>query len=198
MAFTDPRALAAGPYRTSDPLSARAAIYAWQRPKVDLLGAAVAVLADLSDRTLVVDVGCGPGRFLGRLRVARPDLRCLGVDVGTGMLGAIEDAQVRRVVGSADALPVRSQAADAAVAMHMLYHLPDPQAGLAELRRVVRPGGWLVVSANDYDADGLWQLFVDAGLNRDPVSARWPLGGATAAVRAAGFGDVHPQVFDTR
>jgi SAM-dependent methyltransferase len=196
VAFTDPRALAAGPYRTPDPLSARAAIYAWQRPTVDLVGAAVAVLAELSQRALVVDVGCGPGRLLGRLRVARPDLRCLGIDVSTGMLRAVEDAQVLRAVGSADALPVRPQSADAAVAMHMLYHLPDPQAGLAELRRVIQPGGCLVVSANDHDADGLWQLFVDAGLHRDPVSARWPLGGAAAAVRAAGFDDVHPQVFD--
>jgi SAM-dependent methyltransferase len=194
--YADPHALAAGPYRGPDPLAARVAIYAWQHPTVDLVGAAVSVLADLADRALVVDVGCGPGRFLGRLRVVRPDLRCLGVDVSAGMLRAIEDAQVRRAVGSGDALPMPSGAADAAVAMHMLYHLPDPQAGLAELRRVVRSGGWMVTSTNDHDADGLWQLFVDAGLDRAPVSGRWPLRGAARAVRNAGFDDVEEQVFD--
>jgi ubiquinone/menaquinone biosynthesis C-methylase UbiE len=168
---TDPGALAAGPYRTPDPLSARAAIYSWQHPKVDLLGTTIAAMADLPAQALVVDVGCGPGRYLRQLRATRPELSCLGLDISAGMLGAVGDAQVWRAVGSADALPLRRDAADAALAMHMLYHLPDPQAGLAELRRVVRPGGWLVASTNDDRVDGLWQLFTDAGLRRAPISA---------------------------
>jgi len=61
---------------------------------------------------------------------------------------------------------------------------------------VIRPGGWLVASTNDHDADGLWQLSVDAGLDRAPISARWPLDGAARAVRTAGFDDVEEQVFD--
>ena len=174
---TDPSALAAGPYRTPDQLSARAAIYACQGPRVDLIGATVDVVADLPDRALVVDVGCGPGRCLRRLRVARPELRCLGIDVSIGMLRAVDDTRVRLAIGSADALPLRAAAADAVLAMHMLYHLPQPQVGLAELRRVLRPGGRLVVSTNDDTVDGLWQLFLDAGLGRPPASARWSLTG---------------------
>ena len=87
-------------------------------------------------------------------------------------------------------------ALDAALAMHMLYHLPRPEAGLAELRRVLRPSGRLVVSTNDDTLDGLWQLFRDAGLDRRPVSARWSLAGASDALQAAGFADVRERAFD--
>ena len=63
--------------------------------------------------------------------------------------------------GSADALPLRTGSVDAALAMHMLYHLPRPEAGLAELRRVLRPGGRLVVSTNDDPVDGDLLEWVD-------------------------------------
>lgn len=196
MTSTDPTALAAAPYRTPAPLSVRVAIYAWQRPPVDLPGAATTALADLPDHGLVVDVGCGPGRYLHRLRQARPDLRCLAVDISASMLAAIDDRRVLRAVGSADTLPLPAHAVDGALAMHMLYHLPDPQAGLAELRRVVRPGGWLVASTNDDLPDGLWRVFRDSGLPRRSISARWPLTDAATAIRAAGFRDIHEQIYD--
>lgn len=55
------------------------------------------------------------------------------------------------VVGKqADAthLPFEDDSFDAVIAMHMLYHLPDPSKGLAEMHRVLKPGGFLAVTTN--------------------------------------------------
>jgi SAM-dependent methyltransferase len=49
------------------------------------------------------------------------------------------------------ALPVRDQASDLTLAMHMLYHVPAPQAAVRELRRVTRPGGRVLVVLNGRD-----------------------------------------------
>ncbi|MBP0574103.1 methyltransferase domain-containing protein, partial [Mycobacterium tuberculosis] len=40
---------------------------------------------------------------------------------------------------------------DAVVAMHMLYHLADPAVGIAEMARVLKPGGTLLVTTNGVD-----------------------------------------------
>ena len=48
----------------------------------------------------------------------------------------------------ATALPLRDDAADLALAPHMLYHVPDPADALRELRRVTRPGGRVVIVLN--------------------------------------------------
>jgi SAM-dependent methyltransferase len=56
------------------------------------------------------------------------------------------------VVGDALALPFRTDAFDAAVSAFSLNHLPDPRAGLAECRRVTRPGGTLLAAT--FPADG--------------------------------------------
>ena len=66
---------------------------------------------------------------------------------------------VHAVVGDAQALPFSDAQFDAVLAASMLYHLPDLDAGLAELRRVLRPGGRLVAVTNapDHLAE-IWQL----------------------------------------
>jgi len=78
----------------------------------------------------------------------------VGMDLSTGMLASVRQrwpdgvAPPALVNADAEHLPVRDNAADAALAMHMLYHVPDIPAAIAEMRRVLHPGGTLVVAAN--------------------------------------------------
>lgn len=53
--------------------------------------------------------------------------------------------------GDAQQLPLPDEAADVALAMHMLYHVPRPEMAMAELHRVVRPGGTALVSTNSHN-----------------------------------------------
>jgi SAM-dependent methyltransferase len=125
-------------YETPAPFLSRVGIYAWQENRVDLPGVAAAALRDV--RGVVVDVGCGPGIYARRLAADRPDLRVATTDLSPGMRPL--------VVADAQRLPYADDSAGGALAMHMLYHVPDIPAAIAELRRVLRPGGVLLVSTN--------------------------------------------------
>lgn len=163
-------------YRTEAGLAARQSIYRWSRRPVDLPGEAVSELAGVTG--VVVDVGCGNGAYVARLQGLRPDLRVLAVDLSFGMLAGLHASGYRALaVADAAALPLADDAADAALAMHMLYHLPNPGRGVAELRRVVRPGGPVLAVTNARDD----KLQIDDLLNRALVAA-----GGVALDRALG------------
>lgn len=57
-------------------------------------------------------------------------------------------ASVTGQQANATALPFEDGSFDAVIAMHMLYHLPDPAKGFAEMHRVLKPGGFLAVTTN--------------------------------------------------
>ncbi|WP_250008018.1 methyltransferase domain-containing protein [Actinoplanes sp. M2I2] len=97
----------------------------------------------------VVEVGAGTGALW--TRAARP-ARLTLVDFSPAMCERLRGVSGASVVrGSATALPFAAGRFDGLVANHMLYHLDDPDAGLREFARVLRPGGRLAVSVNGGD-----------------------------------------------
>lgn len=89
---------------------------------------------------LLVEAGCG-----ARSHLAYPaDARLLGIDMSATQLRRNQQTPWR-VQGDAMHLPVASASADAAVSWDVLEHLPAPARALAELARVVRPGGLIVL-----------------------------------------------------
>ena len=127
-------------------------MYAYQDPKIDLPAAVLDAL-DLPSGGVVADVGCGNGRYLAELARRGFDGRVLGADMSAGMLAAARERGSYAALVNADAtaLPLATASVDLLLAMHMLYHVPDPLDAVREFRRVTRPGGTVVVGLNGAD-----------------------------------------------
>ena len=96
---------------------------------------------------VIVDLGCSTGYLLEDLRAAYPGAQLLGVDlVDSGLRAAHREVPDARLL-QADvcALPLNDQSIDGAMSANLLEHLPDDEAALAELRRVLVPGGRAVL-----------------------------------------------------
>jgi SAM-dependent methyltransferase len=96
---------------------------------------------------VLADVGCSSGYLLEDLRAGYPDATLIGVDlIASGLRRAHTLVpQARLLQADACALPLRDESVDAALSANLLEHVPDDVRALAELRRVLRPGGRAVV-----------------------------------------------------
>ncbi len=141
----------------------------------------VAALAGLHG--CVLDAGCGTGGLLARLVRERPDLRTVGLEwaePASRRAAAKSGAPIVR--GSVNALPFAAACFNAAIAADVLCHgAVDPPQALAELRRVLRPGGRLIVNMPAY----AWLLSDHDRLVHNV--RRCTLGQLRALLRAGGF-----------
>jgi ubiquinone/menaquinone biosynthesis C-methylase UbiE/uncharacterized protein YbaR (Trm112 family) len=94
---------------------------------------------------LVLDNGCGNGFLADVCRDLAPAARWVGIDISNGMLAKARRHHPRLVRGDSTRLPFADQTFDTIFARSLLHHLPDPEAGVREMARVLKPGGELVV-----------------------------------------------------
>ncbi|MGX2997021.1 class I SAM-dependent methyltransferase [Streptomyces sp. JNUCC 64] len=191
---TDHGVLTRAAYGDQRHLAARQSLYRWQRPRHDLPGIVVRELTGVDGP--VLDVGCGNGRYVERLRRERPGAPVVGLDLAPGILAGIPGPVV---VADAAALPFPDDAVRGVLAMHMLYHARDVRGTVTELARVLEPGGVLIASTNSGhdkpELDALWRraagdvLGVPDGPARVSLSARFTLEDAPRILGAA-FDDV--------
>jgi 2-polyprenyl-3-methyl-5-hydroxy-6-metoxy-1,4-benzoquinol methylase len=153
----------------SEPTTSIAELYdEWHRPRVE--GASptspwhLLAASQLGDVTglQVLEIGCGVGEF-SRL-LAEQGARVIGADISpvaveeTGhQLEAYEGTEA--IVADICAVPFRDESFDLVVSLETIEHAPDPRKALAELVRVTKRRGRLIVSNPNYlDFIGLYRL----------------------------------------
>ncbi len=99
----------------------------------------------------ILDVGCGSGQTLTWFGQRFAAWRTLGCDISPDAVTAAAQSGFEIVRASALALPYPSGVADMVVSLDVLQHVPlggGDLAALREMRRVLKPGGWLFVRTN--------------------------------------------------
>jgi SAM-dependent methyltransferase len=147
----------------------------------------------------ILDVGCGPAWFWAATAKLMPEKLDLTLsDLSPGMvqeaMGRCQGLPFEHVRGrQADTttLPFGDGSFDAVVAMHMLYHVASPAAGIAEMHRVLKPGGFLAVTTNGVgNMRRMYELATVFGSPPfDPAGAAFGYDDATRLMRAQ-FGNV--------
>jgi SAM-dependent methyltransferase len=127
---------------------------------------------DLPPALRWLDVGCGTGALTAAIAATCRPAALFGVDPSAGFLATARE-RLRDVatfqVGSATSLPLPEASVDVVVSGLVLNFVPDPQAGIAEMKRAARPGGTLAAYVWDYGGRmQMMRYFWDAATGLDP------------------------------
>lgn len=143
-------------YATPDNLRARKSAYVNAEGDDPREFAFEAVAAAEPQR--VLEVGGGEGELAERIR-NELGVEVVGIDQSEAMVEVQRSKGIAARVGDVQDLPFADGEFDVVVAAWMLYHVPDLDRALAELARVLRPGGVLVAVTNSVDhLQELWSL----------------------------------------
>lgn len=153
--LNDPRAVARE-YSSEAGLRARRSLYEDAEgpdAKEELLKAACARAP-----ARVLETGPGTGELAQKL-IAAGIAGYEAIDISPRMVELARERGARAQVGDIQALPYADGVFDCAIAAWMLYHVPDLDRGLAEVARVLRPGGCLIATTNsERHLSEMWEL----------------------------------------
>ncbi|MEQ8236615.1 MAG: class I SAM-dependent methyltransferase [Syntrophomonadaceae bacterium] len=110
----------------------------------------------------ILDVGCGPGAMLARILNHHAEAEAFGLDLSDRMIEKADKSLNGRAVfkvGDADSLPWSENSFDILVCNASFHHYPEPYKVLNEMKRVLKPNGWLVM------ADPWWTAILRSIIN---------------------------------
>jgi SAM-dependent methyltransferase len=135
--------------------------------------------AEVANGTQILDLCCGPGIVAGA--ASRRGAEASGLDFSPAMLAEARAAHpaLRFHQGDAEAMPLADTSYDAVVSNFGIHHVPRPGRALAEVFRVLRPGGRFAFASWAAPTDNIaWQMLFDAvRLHGDPGAAKAPPSG---------------------
>jgi arsenite methyltransferase len=125
----------------------------------------------------VIDIGTGPGLLAAEIAAAvGPDGLVCGIDISDSMLALARarttqpnSAPIELRQAGADRLPYAQASFDVAVATQVLEYVKDVPGALAEIARVLRPGGRVLVLDTDWDSI-VWQVVPLCNVGFDPAT----------------------------
>ena len=110
-------------------------------------------------------MGCGTGVFADRIRTALPGASIWGIDLVAGMLtkGSARwrrhEGHLAPIQGDSERLPFADGSFDVVTCANSFHHYPHQDRAVAEMRRVLRPGGRLMLIDGYRDAPWGWLIY---------------------------------------
>lgn len=129
----------------------------------DVIGA-----SGIDNNAALLDVGCNDGEMLDRLRIAKHVGKLVGLDISQLPLSLGHQRQLRHssdiqyANGTAENLPFITNSFDGALSLFTLYHVPDHQQALQEIKRVVKNDGTVIISTSGENNKMLHRAFEKA------------------------------------
>jgi SAM-dependent methyltransferase len=153
-------------------------------------------MLDLSQPRTVLDVGFGQGRTVSTLLSGGHWV--IGVDASQTMVkqatarnrSACRDGRATLRHGDGITIPFPDDTADAAITAHTIYFMPDPASTVADIARVLRPGGMLAIACRTSDTQA--PAWIDPDVYSIPTAAQ-----VIEMLHAAGFGHLEHQAGDS-
>jgi ubiquinone/menaquinone biosynthesis C-methylase UbiE len=113
--------------------------------------------AHLTAGDTVIDIGCGIGRTARNMALMLPQIQVIGIDPSNAMIDRARTISLKQTnlhfqVGAIEQLEFPDCSIDLVFARAVFQHLPQPALALAEIRRVLKPGGTICIM----DIDDSW------------------------------------------
>ncbi len=142
------------------------------------------------EKLTIADIGCGPGFLLTCMERWFPNAELIGIDSDVQLLNIAKARckSARTVQGDATSVALSAASVDILFALHVVEHLRHPEDFFSEARRILRPGGLLIVATPNSKGIGAKLMKDEWQGHSDPshISLEGPLFWSKS-IKAAGF-----------